>query len=31
MADRKNITDEEIGAKVVRELTKVTDMNRNAW
>lgn len=31
MADRKNITDEEIGAKVVREMSKVNDMNKQAW
>lgn len=31
MADKKNITDEDIGAKVIGELTKIMDMNRKAW
>jgi hypothetical protein len=31
MADKKNMTDEEIGAKVIGELTKVMDINRKTW
>lgn len=31
MDDKKNITDEEIGLKVITELTKVVDMNRRSF
>lgn len=31
MADKKNITDEQIGSKVIGEITKMVNSNRNTW
>ncbi len=31
MDDKKNITDEEIGLKVITELTKIVDFNRKSF
>ena len=31
MDDKKNITDEEIGLKVITELTKIVDINRRSF